>query len=181
METKTKMTVQSETKLTAKEAVALVERCNTENPSPQDLALLERELDSKPALVQALGDYGQHVFEAILSHAVGNSAARRESLGRFIENMKHELDYQNSSFVEKMLIREICVRWLRLQTMEQMHFEVMSKNHTLEQGIYVDKQLERAQKRYLRALETFTKVRKMLVQTEAKGAQMFKNLMLNDD
>jgi hypothetical protein len=66
--------------------------------------------------------------------------------------MKTELGYQTSTFVEKMLIDEIIMRWLRLQNMEIYHKNATSQSHTLEQGMYVDKRLDLAQKRFLRSI-----------------------------
>ncbi|MGI8470064.1 MAG: hypothetical protein ACR2N3_16615 [Pyrinomonadaceae bacterium] len=53
----------------------------------------------------------------------------------------------------------------------------MNESHALAIGIYYDKRLHLAQKRYLRAIETLAKVRWMIANTQAKGAEMFKNLM----
>lgn len=49
-----------------------------------------------------------------------------------------------------------------------------------EQRMYVDKRLDLAQKRFLRSINTLAKVRKMIAQTQAKGAEMFKNLITKD-
>ncbi len=94
--------------------------------------------------------------------------------------MKLELGYKDSTFVEKMLIDEIIMRWLRLQSMEIGHKNATSQSHTREQGTYFDKRLDMAQKCFLRSINTLAKVRKMIAQTQAKGAEMFKNLMSDD-
>jgi len=46
--------------------------------------------------------------------------------------------------------------------------------------MYVDKRLDMAQTRFLQSINTLAKVRKMIAQTQAKGAEMFKNLMTKD-
>lgn len=72
------------------------------------------------------------------------------------------------------------MRWLRLSVMDSTLKNVTSQSHTRESGMYAEQRLHLAQKRYLRAIETLAKVRKMIAQTQAKSAKMFKNLMSND-
>lgn len=159
--------------------VALVARIDKGDPAPEDVQALTKELNEKPQLYRSIGNLQSNVFSEILRESV-SSAFLKECAERYIEEMKIELGYKDSTFVEKMLIDEIIMRWLRLQTMETYHKNATSQSHTLEQGIYVEKRLDLAQKRFLRAMDTLAKVRKMIAQTQAKGAEMFKNLISKD-
>ena len=76
-----------------------------------------------------------------------------------------------------MLIDKIVMRWFRLQVMENDHKSATYAEHTFRKGLYYDKRLHLSQARYLKAIETLAKVRKMIAVTQAKGAEMFKNLM----
>jgi hypothetical protein len=107
--------------------------------------------------------------------------AFQECAEMYIEEMKSELGYQSSTFIEKMLIDEIVMRWLRLQVMEGDHKNATYKSHSLAEGMYYEKRLHLAQKRFLRSIDTLGKVRRMIAQTQAKGAEMFKNLMSKDE
>lgn len=179
MEKKAEMNKSVEIK-NGQDLVALVNRIDKGNPKPEDLKALSKELNEKPQLYRSVGNLQHNVFSDILRESI-RSAFLKECAERFIEEMKTELGYQDSTFVEKMLIDEIIMRWLRLQNMETYHKNATSKSHTLEQGIYVDKRLDLAQKRFLRAMNTLVKVRKMIAQTQAKGAEMFKNLMSKEE
>ncbi len=163
----------------SKELMALVARIDKGNPKPEDLKLLRQEIDDKPELFRIAGNLQRNVFLEIFNECV-SSTFLKECAERYIKEMKIELGYKDSTFVEKMLIDEIIMRWLRLQNMEIYHKNATSKSHTLEQGIYVDKRLDLAQKRFLRSINTLAKVRKMIAQTQAKGAEMFKNLITKD-
>lgn len=163
------------------EMKSLIARTNRENPKPEDLKLLRQELDAKPEFYRSIGNLKDQVFSTILKAAAPKSALIQECAERYVEEMKSELGYHSSTYVEKMLIDEIVMRWLRLTVTESDHKETTYKSHTLEQGMYCDKRLHLAQKRFLRSIETLAKVRRMIAQTQAKGAEMFKNLMAKDD
>lgn len=160
----------------SKDLMALVTRIDKGNPKPEDLKLLRQEINDKPELFRSIGNLQHNVFSEIFRELI-SSAFQRECAEKYIEEMKIELGYKDSTFVEKMLIDEIIMRWLRLQNMEIYHKNATSQSHTLEQGIYVDKRLDMAQKRFLRSINTLARVRKMIAQTQAKGAEMFKSLM----
>lgn len=160
----------------AADLMALVARIDKGNPKPEDLKLLRQEMDDKPEVFRSIGNIQRNVFSEIFREVI-ISAFQRECAERYIEEMKIELGYQNSTFVERMLIDEIVMRWLRLQNMEIYHKNATSISHNTEQGMYVEKRLDMAQKRFLRSINTLAKVRKMIAQTQAKGAEMFKNLM----
>ena len=117
------------------------------------------------------------IFNSILESAAGESEFGRETMRRYVENMKAELGFHTSTFVERMLIDEIAMRWLRLQVMENDHKSATYRDHRFSEGMYYDKRLHLAQSRYLKAVEALAKVRKMIAQTQAKGAAMFKDLM----
>lgn len=95
--------------------------------------------------------------------------------------MKIELGYENSTFVEKMLIDEIVLRWFRLTNIEHLHHQNTSSNHTSEHCNYWDKRLTQAQNRYLKSINTLAKVRKMIAQTQRTGAKMFRDLVKAKD
>lgn len=156
---------------------ALVKQTNKEKPKPEHLEQLKAAFDAHPWAATSIGNLQRNVFDSVVSTAVGNSALMREAIRRYVTKMKDDLNYEKSSFVEKMLIDEIIMRWVRLQVIEQNHLEATSGKHNMKEGMYHEKRLHLAQKRHLDAIETLAKVRKMVVQTQAKGMQMFKDLV----
>lgn len=112
MEKKAKMSEPGTIK-NSQEMVALVKRIDKGNPSPEDLQTLSKELNRKPQLWQSLGNHQNQVFTAVL-RKVNQSAVVQECGKRYVEEMKTEFGYYSSTFVEKMLIDEIIMRWLRL-------------------------------------------------------------------
>lgn len=163
------------------EMMALVSRINKDDPKPEDLETLSNEMERKPEIFLSIGNIQKTVFSEVLSKIVTTNFAG-ECTKKYVEEMKKEMGYASSTFVEKMLIDEIVMRWLRLQSMELSYQNnVINKPHSLETGVYQEKMLEQASKRFLRSIETLAKVRKMIAQTQAKGAEMFKSLMQSGD
>lgn len=179
MEKKAKMNIKivCENKKAVNDFQSLVKRTNKEHPKPEDLRELRKAFDDDPTLALQIGNFNQIIFDSILEQLAGESALGREAANRHVGNMRIELGYNSSTFVEKMLIDEILMRWLRLQVIENDHKNTTYKSHTLTEGIYMDKRLHLAQNRFLRSIETLAKVRKMIANAQAKGAEMFKNLM----
>ncbi len=162
------------------EMIALIKRVDKNKPNPEDLEALSKEMDKNPEPFSGFGNVQKHVFGRVLD-AVITSRFQKECTLRYIEEMKSGMGYHTSTFVEKMLIDEIVMRWLRLQSAEASYqSQIIDKTHTLEAGIYHEKLVEQAQRRYIRAMETLAKVRKMIGQTQASGAKMFKDLMKAD-
>ena len=158
-------------------AFDLIQKTNRENPAPEDLDRLRKEFDEVPELYRNVGNSANTIIHRILDDLSGKSAFVREATERYMSEMKTELGFHTSTFVEKMLINEILMRWLRLQVIENDHKSLTYQSHTLTEGMYYEKRLHMAQKRYLRAMETLVRVRQMIAGTQAKGAQMFKNLL----
>ena len=158
----------------------LVKRTDKENPKPEDLKALRQYFDEAPDMAFMLGNLNRQVFNQVLEATTGKSALGKEAARRYIKEMKTQLGYDSSTFIEQMLIDEIIMRWLRLTSIENQHLHNLAESHTYARGLYYDKRLSLAQKRYLTALETLAKTRKLIAGAQAKGAELFKNLVEAD-
>lgn len=159
-----------------KEVCQLVEKIEKENPKESDIKALRKLAKSDDLLFQSIGNYGQSVYQEILETSIDNKILI-EGVDLYISQMKTELGYENSTFVEKMLIDEIAVRWLSLQHISRLHHLKLIGSHSSSDGNYWDKRLNASQHRYLKAISSLTKVRKMIATAQAKSAKMFKDLM----
>lgn len=172
-----KLAAKSNSERTNEDIVSLVARTDKTDPKPEDLQELKQFFDEFPGIALKIGNIRRHIFDQILDAATWKSAYMREAAERHIRKMKLEMGYNNSSFVEKLLIEEIILRWLRLQVVEWMHHNSTTGSHDMDEGIYCEKRLHLTQKRYLTAIESLAKVRKMIAHTQAYGARMFKDLV----
>jgi len=69
--------------------------------------------------------------------------------------------------LEQLLIQHAALCWLKLNLVELNYASVMKQSITLTLGAYWEKRLTAAQKRFARACETLTRVRKLSRNTPA--------------
>ena len=84
-----------------------------------------------------------------------NFAARRK-----------ELDYDGSPLIVRLLIDQLLLAEMRLSQFELEHRNKTLSSHTLTVGIYYEKRLQMTQRRFLRAAESFAKVRRLLAEAD---------------
>jgi hypothetical protein len=143
---------------------ALMARTNKANPKKADLEALKEAFDAAPSLALANGNAQRHISDNLIKQMAGESAFMIESMGRYVAHLKKELGWDGSSFIERLLIDEVTIRWLRLQQVEDVHRKVTNEPHTLASGLYYERRLHLTQRRYQKAIETLVKVRSLLAQ-----------------
>ena len=129
-----------------------------------------------PAQRQALQNYLARHGHAELAR-IGNLATQAQtsiiarnfpqySIGLAVAHhcaeMFKELGYDDASALERMLIENIVLCWLRLHERELRLESIMKGEPTGDQVEYYERRLSDAQRRYLRAIETLTKVRRLM-------------------
>ncbi len=125
----------------------------------------------QPEIWQATTDLAAKLEEKIFNEICSTSYGAKEAFRKKLTAMRDNLDWANSSEMEKILIEQICLNWLRLNLLEDIHYSKTTGSHSSEHGTYWDKRLSSAQRRYLRAVESLAKVRKLLVEAELKQQQ----------
>ena len=76
--------------------------------------------------------------------------------------LRRGLGYPDAPMMEQMLIENVLLAWLRLNLWEY-HFTEMDggEGMTLKKAAFWDKRISAGQRRYLRAIETLARVRKI--------------------
>jgi hypothetical protein len=74
--------------------------------------------------------------------------------------LKKDLGSDGAPMLEQLLIQHAALCWLRLNLTELGYSSAMSQSISLTLGVYWEKRLTAAQKRFTRACETLTRVRK---------------------
>ncbi len=126
---------------------------------PEDVAEFKRLLLANPdAVPERLKDLAAHAANALASK---NEAVGAVECARF-GSLRRELGYESSSVVERLLIDQVALCYLRLNQWEKAHATRTITMHTLGYGQFREKRLSAAQARYLRAIETLVRVRRLL-------------------
>jgi hypothetical protein len=155
---------------TTNETYDLFKSVNTSNPTDDAKKRLQKCFDEDPKLCQDIADLSGKV-EKMITKKFTDSYLTQEAYRHKLAAMRDSLGWNDSSEIEKILIEQICLNWLRHNFLEFVHFEKTQASHSTETGLYWDKILTGAQKRYLRACESLAKVRKLLAEAELREQQ----------
>ncbi len=101
--------------------------------------------------------------EDALLGAVGcnRDSATGQVLIKVLKHMRDELGYQEAPLLERLLIEHIALAWLDLDAVQQHYAKSALQQHALAHGAYWDRRMNSAQQRYLRAIETLARVRRL--------------------
>ena len=81
--------------------------------------------------------------------------------------LRNELGYREAPLLEQLLIQHAALCWLKLSLVELQYSYATKGSITLTVGMYWEKRLTAAQKRFTRACETLARVRKLARNTPA--------------
>lgn len=157
--------------LSAEELNELIAGINSKRPTKKQRAEFMRALTAWPKLAKHLGDANAAVTVRLIESTYGADSSGAIAAGVNMDNLRAEMGYDGASVVEKMLIDHILIAWLRLQHAEWRNLNATLGEHTLTVGEYWDKRLSAAQGRYLRAVETLARVRRLNVTLQVNIAQ----------
>jgi hypothetical protein len=77
-----------------------------------------------------------------------------------LDSMRSEIAGEDPSALELLLTERIVATWLQVQLFESLYASGLGK-HTLAQGNYYQKRLDRAHRNHLSAIRTLAQIRKM--------------------
>lgn len=171
---------------TGEDLQQVVNATNKKNPKEADLQRLREMMREDASIWQIYGDWARQTEDVILSEYFESSGFLLETVKKKLVDLRDELGWDNAPEIEKLLIRQICLSWLRLYHAERMHQQRTNQTHSFDLGMYWEKRLTLAQKRHLKAIESLAKVRKMTAQTDklqaaaskAKSSQTLNSLKI---
>ena len=149
----------------AERLAELVRKTQKAKPRQEDVQALRRYLEAHPALWSLLGDVAKFAHEQLVDATAGDQVTVREALAVGREAMREELGYYQASPLERLLIDQVLLSWLRLHYVDLNHTATLGKNVSIAVADYWDRKLSAAQRRYLRACETLARVRKLRLPT----------------
>jgi hypothetical protein len=150
---------------------AFLRRVNSNDATAEDKKKLRKYYDENPDYVREIGDLSNKAAEEILSLYMSGSFATREIYRQKIKLMREDFGWSYSSGIERILIEQICLTWLKLNIIEWASINKLRESHTVETGLYWGKMLEMAQRRHLKATESLAKVRMLLAAADLRQQQ----------
>lgn len=145
----------------ASRMLELRQKIDANTAKADEVAEFRKEMERVPELWRALGDMAlQAEYQLMDSIDVPNSS--REAMRVGLDYVKRDLGYASSPPLEKMLIEQVGLCWLRLGILELKHAQHTTGSIGIPQADYWDRTLSAAQRRCLRAIETLARVRRLL-------------------
>jgi hypothetical protein len=145
-----------------KELAELMNKCDKPGASERDLAALRRALIELPDLWRVTGDLA-HLAQNKLMDGLIPQPTMRESVEHALKVQRDELAPAGASPIERLLAEQVVTSWLQLYLTQYLFAAIHSgESVTLTRSEYWDKRLSAAQRRYLLALETLAKVKRLL-------------------
>jgi hypothetical protein len=142
------------------EILELIRRADTGDNSALDR--LREVYAEMPSIVQWISDLQYAAEQEVLSTLGPGAVATFTEQAR---RMRAKLAGDNSSPLERLLVNRIVLDWLHALKCEIQYQRRLNGTLSLEQAAFYDKQAERAQRRFLRAMTTLAHVRKLLSPT----------------
>lgn len=145
----------------------LVKKTHKENPKPEDVEALRRLFNEDPELWQAAGNMAKRTLDHLCRTYYQQSAYVQECVQRRVEKMREEFGYGQASPLERLLIEQVLVCYVNLYVLEINSAGKLCESHSRETGLYWDRRLTGAQRRFRRACESLARIRKLLRNTPA--------------
>lgn len=143
-----------------KEFVELRRKAEVAKPQPEDIRALREFIEFKPGLWHALSDLAHVARRSLIDGSF--PLATQFSIEFEIDDLKREYDYEHVPRLERMLIDQIIISWLQLQK-TQLNYEMLMRRE--DSSPYGERDwghlVNLAHSRYLRALESIARVRKL--------------------
>ncbi|HEX8736514.1 MAG TPA: hypothetical protein VF721_14385 [Pyrinomonadaceae bacterium] len=155
----------------ADEYMLLLKANNKPEPSKEDKKALVKHFDEFPKAWQHIGDFAGRIQEKIIADSAADSFLVQESYRRKLAAMRDGLGWQTASEMEKILIEQVCLNWLRLNFTQTVHRAKTRESHSIKDGLYLEKLLDGAEKRFTRACEALAKVKKLLAEANFRDEQ----------
>lgn len=139
----------------------LVKSTHKEKPKEDDIAALRRFFDEDPELWRATGNMAKRTLDHLCRTYYQQSTYMQECVLRRVDEMRQELSHADSSPLEKLLIEQVLVCYVNLYVLEINSAGKLCESHTTEAGLYWDRRLTGAQRRFTRACAALTRIRKL--------------------
>lgn len=146
----------------------LLSRTNLEKPKLEDRQALDKYLvQHGKKEIAKVGDLAKVLMTNLIENTFSSNHGFSIAVASHVAGLLENFGYANASPLERLLIDSIVLNWVRLHTVE-LRFEESRKNDmTLSQIEQWERRLTLCQHRYLRAIESLAKVRRLLKEPQA--------------
>jgi hypothetical protein len=136
------------------------ERAAKKDATRADRAAFREHLERKPDNWRSFGDMVRSAERALID-SINGTGVVKEFLAHGCEQMRKELTQDGDGALEAMMIDAAVLAWLRLGITEQLYTSNQSGSFSTSSGLFWDKRLASAHKRFGEACTNLARVRKL--------------------
>jgi hypothetical protein len=146
----------------ANELSEIIKRTNKANPSPADKSALQQYIaENGGTEIARIGELSQYVKAGIITEVLKSAShITQVAIGEHLKAMATDLGYETASPLERLLIDNITLTWLRYHVIEWGYNQVQQESSARAERW--DRRLSMAHRRYLRSIEALARVRRLL-------------------
>ena len=145
----------------SKELHRVLQETNTDDPDPADRKALRKALNEHPDLWRRVADLAEITEEQVVSQVARGNALMTESLRHGLQEMKSELGYEKAPALERLLIEQVTLCWAHFHRIQRHYASFTDGKYVIKEAEHLEKRVNAAQRRLLRAIKTLGRVRKM--------------------
>jgi hypothetical protein len=132
------------------------------NANPTDLKAVRAALVKHPEVCERLGNMATHTRERLITEMIKTDTFGNELLQAEIELMYRGLGYEAAPELERLVIHQIINSYILQNSQENRYAGMLGAGDmSIEQARFMEYRLAIGQKRFLRAVETLARVRKL--------------------
>lgn len=134
--------------------------CMGDNVKHEDVLRLRDYLTTHPDAWRDAGDLASEALKRTIECETW-SKYQAECVKLGADQLRATLGYEQANSVERLLIDQCVLSWVRLNRLEEKLSNATKDSHNRESGLYWDRRVTSAQHRYNQALISLAKVRKL--------------------
>jgi len=140
----------------------LLDKTNKEHPSAKDVQALSDLLSGHRSLElwRNVLSAAQFAERAVIENSPAVPGVK-ECWKHRLSSLREELGYVGAPILEQLLIQQAALCWLKLNLVELSYSCAMKQSITLTLGVYWEKRLSAAQRRFTKACESLARIRKL--------------------
>ena len=125
------------------------------------LPKLREILDGTPSLARKLLDPAKVAERSAVGlYASKDDLLAQEAIPRVLKQMRSELEGENPTPIQRLLVERVVATWLQVQCYETLYAQTAMKM-TMAWGEHHQRRIDRAHNRHLSAVRALAQVRKM--------------------
>jgi hypothetical protein len=126
------------------------------------LPAIRQQLDSRPELWREAGDLATQIQTSLVQATAGENEIVKEAIHRRLDGLRNELLGEVPGALERLLVERILVCWLQVHHADAACGPSRG-SLPLSHAEYLQRRLDRAQRRYLAAIRALAVVRRLQV------------------